>query len=340
MRLGIARDEADPWDFFNDVFVDLQNRYQTSLFKQRCFRLPVFHARINRYLLHHDLQTFMRFNDVVFFEWASTLLATATHLPKTCGIVTRLHRYEMYRWVDKINWSSVDKVILVSQAKQQEFIKRFPDQANKTVMLPVSVSLDKYNIQAKTFTGNIGILSHLTPRKRVYDLVLTFYECIQENPNLHLHIAGGQQIGYEDYYHALHHIVAALNLQDKVTFHGHVTNTCDWYHQIDIFVSNSYSEGLQVAPMEAMASGCYCLSHRWDGAEELLPEENLYYTDSELKQKILTYCEYPEAEKQRQRARMRAIACEKFDIRQSIADIRKVIEEVGTEVDPHIRELA
>jgi hypothetical protein len=38
--------------------------------------------------------------------------------------------------------------------------------------------------------------------------------------------------------------------------------------------------------MEAVASGCYCLSHDWDGADELLPAENLYLTDSQLRQSV------------------------------------------------------
>ena len=56
---------------------------------------------------------------MVFFEWASVLLANATHLQKQSGIVTRLHRYEMYHSVEWVNWEAVDKIILVSQAKKE-----------------------------------------------------------------------------------------------------------------------------------------------------------------------------------------------------------------------------
>ncbi|MHB1415261.1 MAG: hypothetical protein ACYC1C_08415, partial [Chloroflexota bacterium] len=96
-----------------------------------------------------------------------------------------------------------------------------------------------------------------------------------------------------------------------------------------IFVSNSYSEGLQVAPMEAMASGRYTLSHRWDGADELLPEQNLYLTDEELQRKVLYYCEAPEAIKRHHQEQMRSIACENFDLRLVSARIRDVVEEVA-----------
>jgi glycosyltransferase involved in cell wall biosynthesis len=193
--------------------------------------------------------------------------------------------------------------------------------------------LEKFTPQSKEFRGDIGILCHLTPRKRVYDLILTFYELTQKQSDLHLHIGGGADPAFEDYYQALHHLINELRLKDKVTFYGNVTEPWLWYPKIDIFVSNSYSEGLQVAPMEAMASGCYCLSHRWDGAEELLPEGNLFYTSAELQEKILHYCDSPAAEKNQQRAHMRAIACDKFDIRQTKAQIIQVIDEVAANLN-------
>ena len=174
MRLGIAIEET--WDFFNEIYADLREHYQTSLLTARSFSLPVFHTRVNRLVFQHDLRQFMRRNDVVFFEWASRLLAEASRQPKRCGIVTRLHRYELYTWADRIHWDVVDKVILVSRAMQAEFSSRFPDQASKTVVVSPSTSLTRFYPVAKEFSGDIGILCHLTPRKRVYELILTLAE--------------------------------------------------------------------------------------------------------------------------------------------------------------------
>lgn len=332
MRVGVAIEET--WDFFDDVFADLSANYQTSLFSPRTIKSPFFHERINKYLFRHDLQSFMRVNDVVFFEWASRLLAAATQLPKSCGIVTRLHRYEMYKWVEQINWDVVDKIILVSQGKKREFIEIFPEQASKIVVINEAVDTNKFQPTIKSFNGDIGILSHLTPRKRVYELILSFHELTQKSDKLRLHIAGGPHGAFGDYYTALRRIVRELGLENRVTFYGHVQNTWNWYSEIDIFISNSYSEGLQVAPMEAMASGCYCLAHRWDGADELLPESNLFYGERELQERILSYCEASDEKKQRWQARMRAIACEKFNLENTKMQIREVVEEVATSYSP------
>ena len=81
--------------------------------------------------------------------------------------------------------------------------------------------------------------------------------------------------------------------------------------------------------MEAMASGCYCLSHYWDGVEELLPMTNLYYSDQELQERVVHYLNKPETGKQKDREEMRSIACEKVDIQSIKTQIREVIEELA-----------
>lgn len=328
MKIGIAIQET--WDFLHEIYDDLKEHHETSLFERRIFDLPIFNARVNRSLFRRDMQAFMDANDVVFFEWSSELLALATHLNKTCGIVTRLHRYEMYRWADKINWAAVDILILVSEAKRREFIARFPQHKSKVVVIPEAVSLDRFEQKVKPFSGDIGILCHLRPRKRVYELILAFYELTQQEDHLHLHIGGGEVQDLDEYEQALKVLVANLNLQDKVTFYGHIDNPEDWYHKIDIFISNGYSEGLQVSPMEAMASGCYCLSHHWDGADELLPEENLYYTERQLVDRIRGFCQLSESEKHSKKEAMRTIVAANFDVTKTRVQIRELIEKAGS----------
>jgi len=325
MKLGIIIEET--WDFLHEIYADLTEHHQVSLFKRKTANPLFFKERVNRYLLNQGLKKFMQENDVLFFEWASELLVLATHLPKTCGIVTRLHRYEMYQWVDLINWENVDKLILVSNAKVKEFAARFPDQAHKVVMIPEAVSLDRFQFKPKPFGGDLGILCHLTPRKRVYELFLTFSEIIEEKEDLHLHVGGDKHVLFGDYYQALQVLVEKLNLRDKITFYDFISQPEQWYQSIDIFISNSYSEGLQVSPIEAMAAGCYCFSHHWDGADELLPEENLYFTGNQLKKKILDFSHLSEEERQQKRINLRNMVDQKLNIDKTKIQIRKVIEE-------------
>jgi glycosyltransferase involved in cell wall biosynthesis len=324
MRLGVAIEET--WDFFHEVYAELAGHHHTTLYKRPSVRLPLLNGRLNGYLNRQALGRFLREHDVVFFEWASELLAVASGMPKSCGIVTRLHRYEMYQWANRIDWDAVDSLILVSQAKLREFSAAFPAVAHKAVVIPEAVSVTRFVPRPKAFNGDIGILCHLKPRKRVYELVLTFYELVRERPDFHLHIGGGRAAAFGEYDEAVRQLVDRLGLRDKVTFYGHVEKPEEWYPRIDVFISNGYSEGLQVSPMEAMACGCYALSHHWDGADELLPPSNLYFTSTELKELILRYADTPQSAKDEARAAMRARVCERFNVDVTKVEIRRLVE--------------
>lgn len=327
MRVGVAIEET--WAFFHEIYADLGEHHQTALYKRPSLRLPVLNGSLSGYLFRKSLDGFLHQNDVVFFEWASGLLAAASHLPKTCGIVTRLHRYEMYQWANRVNWDAVDRLIVVSQAKLDEFAALFPGQAHKAVVIPEAVSVTRFKPSGKRYGGDIGILCHMKPRKRVYELVLAFYELVKQRPDFHLHLGGGRAAGSEDYYDAVVQLVERLGLRDKVTFYGRIAKPEEWYPKIDVFVSNGYSEGLQVSPMEAMASGCYCVSHRWDGADELLPTANLYDTNTELNQLLLRFAAMTDAEKDEIKGQMRSMVCERFNVDVTKVQIRKLVEQAA-----------
>jgi len=327
MRVGVFIEET--WSFFHEIFDELKKNNEVTLFERRDISVPFFQSRVTELVNRRDLINFLSSNDVAFFEWASELLAHATQLPKSCGIVTRLHRYEMYHWVDQINWDVVDKIILVSQAKKREFIGRFPAHASKVVVIPEAVSLNKFRPREKAFNGDIGTLCDLTPRKRIYDLILAFSELNRLHDGFRLHIGGGKHPRFADYYEALLRLVSELGIEDKVIFYGRVNDPQDWYSNIDIFVSNSYSEGLQVSPLEAIASGCYCVSHGWDGANELFSEENIFYSERELIERILGFSDSSADQQKGMIEKLGCIVREKFDLDKTKVQIRQLVEEVG-----------
>lgn len=330
MRVGVVIDET--WAFFNEIYAEFGKHHQTSLFKQRTVDTPLFSERANRYVLQKDLSDFFTSNQVVFFEWASEMLGTVSRSqPKTCGVVARLHRYEMYRWSADIRWDWVDRLIVVSQAKQREFAERFPAHAHKAVVIPEAISLERFQAKPREFSGEIGILCNLTPRKRVYELILAFHALNRRRPGFRLHIGGGEHAMFRDYYRALHALVESLGLKEQVIFYGDVKDARAWYEHIDIFISNSYSEGLQVSPMEAMASGRYCLSHCWEGADELLPSDALYLTNEELVDALLAFSDLDAAGRQQKIDRQGALVRERFNIDRIKVQIRELVETVGAE---------
>ncbi len=331
MKIGIINNET--WAFFNEVYVALKQHHTVSLFKHRETSSPLFRERINRTIFRQDLDKFLRSNEVVFFEWASELLAIATHLPKTCVIVTRLHRYEMYQWVDQINWQNVDRIIFVSEAKKREFTARFPEHSEKAVVIPESIDLTRFQPRHKPYNRDLGILCHLTPRKRVYELILAFAGQGMVQHGYRLHIGGGEHPRFKDYYQALVDLVQKLELQDRVLFHGPIADPRAFYREIDIFISNSYNEGLQVSPMEAIASGCYCLSHWWSGAEELLPKEDLFLTEGEMWSAIAGYDHLDDQQRFSKREHQRQRVIDRFDAAKISQRILALVEDAARIAD-------
>ncbi len=125
-----------------------------------------------------------------------------------------------------------------------------------------------------------------------------------------------------------------LGLEGRVILDGYIADTPGWLRDIDIFVTNSFSEGLQVALLEAMATGCYCLAHAWDGAEEALPPDQIYISEGELIQKVEAYIGLDDKAQRQLQERMRSIAEEKFDIEDRARDVLQVVESVLIERTP------
>lgn len=327
-RLGIV--VSDTWHFFRDIADYLETQFEVSTFREVTYKLPFLGTKINNWRLRHDLSRIMSSVDVAFFEWASVYLIPASHLRKSCKIIARLHHYELYHWSHLVNWSNVDRIILVSTGIQRAFAERFPDHAHKTVVVPGGIRLDRFAPTQRPFRGNLGTLCHLTPRKRVYELILALYPLLCSDNSLSLHIGGDELPEQGDYYRAMHVLVEKLNLHDRVFFDGLVSDTPAWYRKIDTFISNSYSEGLQVAPMEAIASGCYTLSHAWEGVEDMLADEFIYITDEELRHKVVSYLGAAEDDRSILRTRQYADIADLCDVRKVQKQISEVIREVGS----------
>lgn len=330
MRVGVVVQSND-WKFFTPVFSALSQRHRVSVFQETEIKTPFLYYRLNNWVRKLQLARFMQANDVVFFEWASKLLSEATELPQWCPIVTRLHSYELIDWAPKVDWTKVNRVILVSKFMQKSFVERFPTAAPYTLVIPNGVNLDSFFWRSRTFSGKMGTVCALIPIKRVYELILALAEIRRRGYLLSLHIAGGDQPGseYQQYYLAMQSAVAKLGLREAVQFYGYVENVSEWLSCIDMFISNSFWESQHVALLEAMATGCYCLAHFWDGVEEILPEEHIFATPADLVQKVIEYCELPDEEKVERQRRMRSIAEAKFDEQRMVREILDVIEQTA-----------
>ena len=328
-KLGVIVAQ-DYWIHFNDIHNALQAKYKTKIFNERKWPFQLMSTRINQILLKHDLYRFMNQNDILFFEWAEQNFVYATNLPKKTAIIVRLHLHELWDFAPQANWENVEMVILVSFAMQRKFLENFPRMEGRTSVIHNGVRLDRFRPNTCKFQGVIGTLSRIEPHKRIYDLIIVLNELRELGYDLRLVIGGScTESRYKRYEHEVHLLVKRLQLEPYVTFSGFVKDPPSWFEQLDIFVTHSCSEGLQVALLEAMATSCYCLSHAWDGVEEILPQSNVYYSENQLIEKIITYVNEAEETKHQIKAAMRDIVVEKFNIEERKHDIIRCIEAIN-----------
>jgi glycosyltransferase involved in cell wall biosynthesis len=328
--LGVVVGNNNNWTFFREIYADMQRYYNVVVCTRPRLNLPLAY-RIESIFLNLRLRNLLISCDAVFFEWVDWLLAKSSYLPKRAKIIARLHSLEVGTESTRVNWANVDKIITVSNTIRERLIVKASISPTKIVTIYNGVDLKRFSsLQEPAFHGNIGIVGRLVPIKRIYDLVLTFAQLRFQGYPYHLYIGGSIQTGADNQAYAtvLFELPARLGFADAVHFSGHVSDTPNWLRNIDILVSNSYWEGQPVALLEGMASGCYCLSHHWPGADEILPEENIYYLDSELQEKIKSFAGYPQTEQVTIRKRMRAIAEEKFDLERMLRNTRELVNEV------------
>jgi glycosyltransferase involved in cell wall biosynthesis len=206
----------------------------------------------------------------------------------------------------------------------------YPGNDVKTVVLPAGKSLTRFVPQPHEFSGKLAMMGNILPIKRVYEMLLALAVLREVDPRYTLHLAGkpDQEFNNRRYYASVLSLVEKLGLREHVSFYGWV-DPAEWLPEMDIFISNSYWEGQQNALIEAMASGCYCLSHFWDGAEEILPQEYLFTTESSLVEKILAYAGLSEEEKEDRQNQMRAIAIEKYSLQGFVDRYHALLESVS-----------
>lgn len=325
-KLGIFVGE-DNWTFFRDIHTYLSSCFETRVFRQKIYNIPILYGKMNRWKYSRDIKHLLMHNDVCFFEWASDLLAVASRMPRRSRVITRLHSFELFEWAPRIEWENVDRIVVLSEAMRAAFAKMYPAHSHKLIVIHNGCALDRFvYTDEKKFTFTLGMLNTITPIKRIYEIVLMLHSLVHQGYPATLRIAGNPDYDGR-YFAAITRITEMLDLQNRIFFDGFIHNTPAWLKDIDIFISNSYWEGQQTALIEALATGCYCLAHCWNGADEMLPLDNLYTTENELIKKVISYSKLSESERKTLRREMRTRAETEFDINNTKQGIAKLIEE-------------
>ena len=255
---------------------------------------------INLLTFNHKIKLFSKFYDIIFCEFFNRWASRASHASSK-PIFIRLHRAEIHdpTYIKNANLDNIASIIAVSDHYKALIDEYFNNEVPINVIRN-AVDIEKFNFNEKINAPlKICTLSNLIPRKRIFDLIVN-------NPELEINIGGK---GIEQI--TLERTISRLNLKAKL--HGFAE--LPWfYHQHDIFIMNSSDESFGVSLIEAMSCGLIPLCYAWEGIEEILPSENIYYNYDELKDKISSLSNMPHEKILSIKKNMRVLVEKKYNV--------------------------
>jgi|GEM_PF-1235191 len=235
-----------------------------------------------------DMQALMQWSDVSWFEWCDSMLVQASQLPKVCKIVCRLHSYEVFaNFPHEVEWDKIDHLVFVAAHIQAIFLDQLPHLKQKLPMQVIhnGIDLQRYRLLERPQGYNIAYVGYINHKKNPSLLLQCMSHLVELDPRYVLHVAGEhQELRFKLY---MEHMVAAMDLQKNIVFHGWLENVEDWLADKSYILSTSVLESFGYGIAEAMARGLKPLIHNFVGADNLYPREYLFNNVREFGQMVL-----------------------------------------------------
>jgi glycosyltransferase involved in cell wall biosynthesis len=221
--------------------------------------------------------------DIVWLEWCWDHAVWATTSGVLAGrpCILRLHSIEALQtdFPARVDWTQVDRLILVGGDIAQLLADRFPAIAAAVPMVQIANGIDLARFAppgagAEPERFRVGWVGHVEPKKNPALLLQIAYRLRQLDPRYTFHAAGAftdlRTLRY------LERQIPALGLGGTVRFDGPVADMPGWYADKGVLLSTSLYESFGMAIGEAMAVGAFPVVHGFPGAEQLWPEECLF----------------------------------------------------------------
>lgn len=208
-------------------------------------------------------------NDVVWYEFTDEVFARASHMPKECKIVNRLHSYELFTDIfGKVNWENVDVLCASS-----DYVKTLLEAKRREIDFPPITALangpDLRSMvipDYKMWNRKIAVVGRINYKKNL-PLAIYCLDAVRQS-GYEMHFIGGSQDRRFDFY--LKHLVESLGLQNQAFFHGEIPH-CDMAEALSdmgYILSTSLFESFGQSIMEGIAVGCLPIIHDFPGARD------------------------------------------------------------------------
>jgi glycosyltransferase involved in cell wall biosynthesis len=180
--------------------------------------------------------------------------------PKFAKYIVYVRRYEMFGFVNQVDWSKVDKVIMVNNCLANELHRAFGVEPE---VLYNAIDDSKWSYRKRTHGKKIAMVGYINQKKNL-PLAMQIMSLLPHDYELHL--AGGIQDGATWMY--LKNL--ADDMRVKVRCYGQIPHEDmdEWLEDKNYILSCAISEGCPNNVLEAMAKGIKPVIHNWPGAVE------------------------------------------------------------------------
>jgi len=249
--------------------------------------------------------------------------------------------HNLATWYAKYNYYLIgltyrffDCVICVSEevnavTKKLQKVSFF--RPKRTIIILNGVDINKFShthrfekIINKKFT--VGLVARFRPQKRVDRWVEVAAATHKLNPDINFLIIGD---GPDD--NMVREKIRELNMQGKIELPGMLSNTADAFKQMDIFLLTSEFEGLPLALLEAMSTGCVPVVSNVGGIKQLAFDGFGYkfteFNASTIATIIAAYAAEPERLKT-ESLRARTFVEQNFSLTKQVRELVELYEEI------------
>jgi len=236
--------------------------------------------------------------DVAWFEWANGPIIPATHLPKTCLIICRLHKYESYSDLPRqIQWDKVDHLVFISPgvlATFKDHINPQIEELTHVKIIPNTVNPARFSFNPEKSKGfNLAWVGRLHSDKNPALVLQIMAELKKRDPRYRCFMIGRSQDKIIESY--INFMIQEMKLENQVIYQGATSDVISWLSDKSFLLNTSVVEGHPVAVLEAMLLGLKPILHNFvGGATEMFPPDLVYNTAAEAVELVLSEHYHPE----------------------------------------------
>jgi len=242
--------------------------------------------------------------DIIICEWClgNAVWYSRNKRPGQKLIVRFIEQERYTDFPRRVIMDKVDKMIFVGSHVKRETIPRFGWESwprEKFTLMPVYVDVSAFNLPKESDVRfNIGICGFVPQRKRLDRAIDIIEKLRQEDERFRLYAKGkmpqdypwmrGRHEEMQYYERVMDRINTSDLLKDALCFDGWgVDMPYQWYQKIGFILSVSDLEGFHLSVVEGAASKAIPILMRWEGAQEIYPEDWSYDTVDEAARAIL-----------------------------------------------------